>query len=231
VADLVADRDLIQGALIDESDERKRLAAEVKKAKSNKDTVKYFEKCDSLANVIEEKNKNIQAAWRQAIKIDSIRIAQINNLEKQRGKIIVTKVIKKTKPKSINKKNSLKIHPKIIEVNTIKTYEENIYSEIVNYLNATAGKNFKPNLRLAQTKIDERLKEGYLLEDFKKVIDIKCKKWLGTKWADYLTPTTLFGDKFGIYLNENINSNKTKTEKTYDTIIKSTELGWNNNKG
>jgi uncharacterized phage protein (TIGR02220 family) len=153
------------------------------------------------------------------------------NLEKQRGKIIVTKVIEKTKPKAINKKNSPKIHPKIIEVTTLKTYEENIYSEIVNYLNATAGKNFKPNLRLAQTKIDERLKEGYLLEDFKKVIDIKCKKWLGTKWADYLTPTTLFGDKFGIYLNENINSNKTKTEKTYDTIIKSTELGWNNNKG
>jgi uncharacterized phage protein (TIGR02220 family) len=158
-------------------------------------------------------------------------IMQNYNLQKQRGKIIVTKVIEKTKPKSINKKSSLKIHPKIIEVNTIKTYEENIYSEIVNYLNATAGKNFKPNLRLAQTKIDERLKEGYLLEDFKKVIDIKCKKWLGTKWADYLTPTTLFGDKFGIYLNENINSNKTKTEKTYDTIIKSTELGWNNNKG
>ena len=153
------------------------------------------------------------------------------NLEKQRGKIIVTKVIEKIKPKSINKKNSPKIHPKTIEVTNLKTYEENIYSEIVNYLNATAGKNFKPNLRLAQTKIDERLKEGYLLEDFKKVIDIKCKKWLGTKWADYLTPTTLFGDKFGIYLNENINSNKTKTEKTYDTIIKSTELGWNNNKG
>jgi uncharacterized phage protein (TIGR02220 family) len=158
-------------------------------------------------------------------------IMQNYNLQKQRGKIIVTKVIEKTKPKSINKKSSLKIHPKIIEVTTLKTYEENIYSEIVNYLNATAGKNFKPNLRLAQTKIDKRLKEGYLLEDFKKVIDIKCKKWLGTKWADYLTPTTLFGDKFGIYLNENINSNKTKTEKTYDTIIKSTELGWNNNKG
>ena len=153
------------------------------------------------------------------------------NLEKQRGKIIVTKVIEKTKTKAINKKNSPKIHPKIIEVTTLKTYEENIYSEIVNYLNATAGKNFKPNLRLAQTKIDERLKEGYLPEDFKKVIDIKCKKWLGTKWADYLTPTTLFGDKFGIYLNENINSNKTKKEKTYDTIIKSTELGWNDSKG
>jgi len=153
------------------------------------------------------------------------------NLEKQRGKIIVTKIVEKTKPKTITKKTLPKIHTKTFEVDTIKIYEENIYSEIVNYLNVTAGKNFKPNLRLAQTKIDERLKEGYLLEDFKKVIDIKCKKWLGTKWADYLTPTTLFGDKFGIYLNENINSNKTKKEKTYDTIIKSTELGWNNSKG
>lgn len=153
------------------------------------------------------------------------------NLEKQRGKIIVTKVVQKKQTNTKNKKSSLKVHPEILGVSVIKTYEDNIYSEIVNYLNATAGKNFKPNLRLAQTKIDERLKEGYLLEDFKKVIDIKCKKWLGTKWADYLTPTTLFGDKFGIYLNENLNSNKTKTEKTYDTIIKSTELGWNNNKG
>jgi uncharacterized phage protein (TIGR02220 family) len=153
------------------------------------------------------------------------------NLQKQRGKIIVTKIIEKTKPKKITKKTSPKLHPKKIEVEAIKTYEENIYSEIVNYLNLTAGKNFKPTLKVAQQKIDARLKEGYTPEDFKKVIDVKCKKWLGTKWADYLTPTTLFGDKFGIYLNENINSNKTKTEKTYDTIIKSTELGWNNSKG
>lgn len=158
-------------------------------------------------------------------------IMQNYNLQKQRGKIIIRKVSQKKQVKTIIHKTSPKLHPKTFEVDTIKTYEENIYTEIINYLNVTAGKNFKPTLRLAQTKIDERLKEGYLPEDFKKVIDIKCKKWLGTKWADYLTPTTLFGDKFGIYLNENINSNKTKTEKTYDTIIKSTELGWNNSKG
>jgi uncharacterized phage protein (TIGR02220 family) len=156
---------------------------------------------------------------------------QNHNLQKQRGKIIVTKVVHKNEIKPKINKTSPKIHPKTLVVNKIKIYEENIYTEIIDYLNVTAGKNFKPNLRVAQTKIDERLKEGYLPEDFKKVIDIKCKKWLGTKWADYLTPTTLFGDKFGIYLNENINSNKTKTEKTYDTIIKSTELGWNNSKG
>jgi uncharacterized phage protein (TIGR02220 family) len=154
-----------------------------------------------------------------------------HTLQKQRGKIIVTKVLQKNEIKPKINKSSPKLHPKILVVDKIKTYEENIYTEIIDYLNLTAGKNFKPNLRVAQTKIDERLKEGYLPEDFKKVIDIKCKKWLGTKWADYLTPTTLFGDKFGIYLNENINSNKTKTEKMYDTIIKSTELGWNDNKG
>jgi uncharacterized phage protein (TIGR02220 family) len=158
-------------------------------------------------------------------------IIKNHTLQKERGKIIITKVVQKKQIIPSIKKSSPKVHPKILEVGLIKSYDTNIYSEIIDYLNITAGKNFKPNLRVAQTKIDERLKEGYLPEDFKKVIDIKCKKWLGTKWADYLTPTTLFGDKFGIYLNENINSNKTKTEKTYDTIIKSTELGWNNSKG
>lgn len=150
------------------------------------------------------------------------------NLQKQRGRIIITKVSQKKQVKTNIKKTSPKLHPKKIEVEAIKTYEGNIHSEIINYLNATAGKNYKPTLKVAQQKIDARLKEGYTPEDFKKVIDVKCKKWLGTKWADYLTPTTLFGDKFGIYLNENLDSNKTKTEKTYESIVKSTELGWNN---
>lgn len=50
LADLVADRELIQGALIDQSDKAVRLAAELKVAKAKKDTVSYYEKCDSLAD-------------------------------------------------------------------------------------------------------------------------------------------------------------------------------------
>lgn len=52
LADVVADREVMQGALIDKSDKADRLASELKAAKAKKDTVKYFEKCDSLADEV-----------------------------------------------------------------------------------------------------------------------------------------------------------------------------------
>ena len=142
-------------------------------------------------------------------------------IQKQRSRITIQKVvfIKQEKPKykKVTKVEKV-IKPEIIE--------NNIYTEITNYLNDCAGKEFKPNTKIYKDKIDARLQEGYVLEDFKKVIEIKCKKWLNTKWADYLTPTTLFGDKFVNYVNEN--PTKTKIQKSYEAIAKSTELGWNN---
>jgi hypothetical protein len=50
LADVVADREVMHGALIDESDKSVRLARELKAAKAKKDTTKYHEKCDSLAD-------------------------------------------------------------------------------------------------------------------------------------------------------------------------------------
>ncbi len=50
LADVVADREVMHGALIDESDKSVRLARELKAAKAKKDTAKYHEKCDSLAD-------------------------------------------------------------------------------------------------------------------------------------------------------------------------------------
>ena len=46
------------------------------------------------------------------------------------------------------------------------------------------------------------MKEGYVIEDFKKVIDSKSKEWLNTDFEKYLRPATLFGTKFENYLNE-----------------------------
>lgn len=34
------------------------------------------------------------------------------------------------------------------------------------------------------------------MEEVKLVIDYKCKEWIGTEWAKYLDPETLFGNKF-----------------------------------
>jgi uncharacterized phage protein (TIGR02220 family) len=68
----------------------------------------------------------------------------------------------------------------------------------------------------------------YTKDDFIKVISIKATKWLNTKFEDYLTPNTLFGNKFESYLNENIIVEKTKQDNAYEQVIKATELGFNN---
>lgn len=85
--------------------------------------------------------------------------------------------------------------------NTINNKE--IYKYIVEYLNEKANKNFKHTNKATQRLINARLNEGFSLDDFKKVIDIKSSQWLSTDMEKYLRPQTLFGTKFESYLNEN----------------------------
>jgi hypothetical protein len=68
ISELVYDRDMIQGALIDESEKSNRLAQEVKKAKSAKDTTGYIVKCDSLSDVVIELKSRIN----EQKKVDSM---------------------------------------------------------------------------------------------------------------------------------------------------------------
>jgi len=77
------------------------------------------------------------------------------------------------------------------------------FKEIISYLNEKSGKKFHPTADETKKVITARWNQGYRLEDFQKVIDIKCKKWLtDPKYIDYLRPQTLFGTKFESYLNE-----------------------------
>ena len=48
------------------------------------------------------------------------------------------------------------------------------------------------------------MNEGFNLDDFKRVIDIKVDDWRGTEFEKYLRPETLFGTKFENYLNQNM---------------------------
>ena len=97
------------------------------------------------------------------------------------------------------------------EVQTIKTdirktdIDNNkllICKEVISYLNLKAKKNFKVDTASHQKFIKARLKEGYVLEDFKKVVDIMVAKWKGTEYEQYLQPQTLFGNKMDNYLNQ-----------------------------
>ena len=93
--------------------------------------------------------------------------------------------------------------------NTINNTKDNMsdksdvvpYLEIIDYLNLKAEKRFKcvPGHK---KYIKARWNEGYRLDDFKRVIEIKSKEWLNTPAVKYLQPSTLFGTKFDQYLNQ-----------------------------
>ena len=111
------------------------------------------------------------------------------------------------------------------EVQTIKTdirktdIDNNkllICKEVISYLNLKSKKNFKVNTASHQKFIKARLKEGYVLEDFKKVVDIMVAKWKGTEYEQYLQPQTLFGNKMDNYLNQPMQKRSTILTSTVD---------------
>lgn len=91
-----------------------------------------------------------------------------------------------------------------------------ICKEIISYLNLKAKKNFKVDTASHQKFIKARLKEGYVLEDFKKVVDIMVAKWKGTEYEQYLQPQTLFGNKMDNYLNQPMPKRSTILTSTVD---------------
>ena len=80
----------------------------------------------------------------------------------------------------------------------------NIYKEIIDYLNEKAKTKYR-QVENNYKHIRARINEGFSLEDFKLVIDKKCKEWIGTEFEKYLTQETLFRpSNFEKYLNQNI---------------------------
>lgn len=95
---------------------------------------------------------------------------------------------KQTNTKKIN----TKVYIDIVEI-----------EEIVNYLNEKTGKHFRSDTDTTKKLIKKRAKEGFKVDDFKRVIDTKTKQWgKDKKMKIYLRPETLFGNKFEGYLNE-----------------------------
>ena len=83
---------------------------------------------------------------------------------------------------------------------------------IIEYLNLKAKKSFRATTKLYERHINARLSEGYTLEDFKHVIDVKCAEWMNTDHEQYLRPDTLFAPShFDSYLNQKIVKTKPKS--------------------
>lgn len=104
-----------------------------------------------------------------------------------------------------------------------KKYIKKDVDEVVEYLNIKTGARYKSNSRNTIKLVSARFNDGYSVDDFKKVIDKKVKEWKGTKFEQYLTPQTLFGNKFENYLNQKIIIENNSNEKP--------KLRFNNFKG
>lgn len=107
---------------------------------------------------------------------------------------------------------------KALKKNVGNEEENRPYKEIIDYLNNKANAKYRHTTKATQRLISARISEGYTLNDFKKVIDIKVDDWLNDKkMSMYLRPETLFnGTKFESYLNQRTEpSNKTITYKSH----------------
>ena len=90
------------------------------------------------------------------------------------------------------------------------------YKEIVDYLNKSAGTNYRASSKKTQQLIKARINEGYTLEDFRVVIEKKTREWINdNKMKAYLRPETLFGTKFEGYLNQPVKELTTKDLTPY----------------
>jgi uncharacterized phage protein (TIGR02220 family) len=77
------------------------------------------------------------------------------------------------------------------------------HQKIIEYLNEKTSKAYRYQSKETQALINTRMKAGFTVEDFYKVIDNKVAKWLlDPKMAEYLRPQTLFGTKFESYLQD-----------------------------
>ncbi|MDG8135318.1 conserved phage C-terminal domain-containing protein [Streptococcus pneumoniae] len=111
--------------------------------------------------------------------------------------------------------------PTWLEETAIKDLERTKHKELwvpIAYLNQVANKRYK---FVDKTKrlLLARFKEGYTLEDFKQVIDIKTAEWKDSpEFSKYLRPETLFGTKFDGYLNQKPKTIKGKSEDNFPDL-------------
>lgn len=120
---------------------------------------------------------------------------------------------------SVESKTTSKTSDKVSEISPISVTQpttlnkvNNIIKDIIVYLNEKTNSSYRFDSKKTNEHIGARLKEGFTLDDFKKVIDVKSKEWLhNEKMLPYLRPQTLFSGNFEGYLNQCKDKPKTIT--------------------
>jgi uncharacterized phage protein (TIGR02220 family) len=103
---------------------------------------------------------------------------------------------------------------------------EQVIQETIDYLNMVANTNYSYNFPSTITSLNSLIELGYNYEDFKSVIDKKWNEWKGTKFQEFVRPTTLFGEKFENYLNEQSRNTKNGFTKLASAVSKAKRTNW-----
>lgn len=64
--------------------------------------------------------------------------------------------------------------------------------QVIDYMNSVGCTKFRANTGNTAKMVIARYKEGYTIDDFKKVIDSRFKAWNGTEMMQHFCPQTLF---------------------------------------
>ena len=92
------------------------------------------------------------------------------------------------------------------------------FEKIVLHLNHLTGKGYRWKSKFNQGFIRARWAEGYCLDDFYYVNQVKAEKWLGTEQEGYLRPQTLYGTKMESYRQER-HTPRQYSEKTNKALV------------
>jgi uncharacterized phage protein (TIGR02220 family) len=151
-------------------------------------------------------------------------LAKVGSVSKTQASRIVQwgKELLENNLPEIHQKTKEKTISKSVTISKDKENEKKEISqkvtEVIEYLNLATGKKFSTTGNDNIKHVMKRFTEGYTLDNFKQVIDVKTAKWKGTDMEDYLRPQTLFGGKFNAYLNELPNNGKQQTSSIQQTI-------------
>lgn len=110
-----------------------------------------------------------------------------------------------------NNKKENKENKEINKNPIVEGDDEIPFAEILGYLSdqASRPRGYSPSSKSHRKWIRARWRDGYRMDDFKRVVDNKCAAWKGHPDHDkYLRPETLFGEKFDSYLNERTESER-----------------------
>ena len=155
--------------------------------------------------LIEIKVKGIPA--KRYIKINEEQVFKLFNNQFLKNLRTSNEKIKELDTENFKTNNNI-INNNIINNNIDNNIKENIvenipYNEIIEFLNQSAGTNYRASSKKTKDLIKARYNEGYTIEDFKIVIVNKCYDWLSNNdMQKYLRPETLFGTKFEGYLGQ-----------------------------